>query len=394
LLQRSIALARADQNLARLRVGLGMLGEMLALSGDLDRAREVLKEADAVSWAAGDVIAVAEEAPALTGVSVRVRAAAGDFVAVAGDAPRVAALLPPHAQAWLLASAAAAAAEVGDLATANRHLEASGSVLGRRRIWIMSDHYDWAAGRVALAAGAFDVAVMRLDVAATALLETGALPHAVHVLADLAEASALAGQPIPAERAAVAAQQAAGQLQRAHFNALAAIATSAAALALGRVDTAAQSARQAVTLLSGRGYLELEARSLALLGRSLMTVDRREAVERLRGAADLFAKCGSQWRREHVLAELNNLGKPGQRAVAASLGPASLTDREREIAALAGQGLSARAIGQRLHIGERTVESHLARVYGKFGVHSRQELSQALAGQKYRWREPTARVHS
>ena len=45
LLQRSIALARADQNLARLRVGLGMLGEMLALSGDLDRAREVLKEA-------------------------------------------------------------------------------------------------------------------------------------------------------------------------------------------------------------------------------------------------------------------------------------------------------------------------------------------------------------
>jgi DNA-binding CsgD family transcriptional regulator len=47
-----------------------------------------------------------------------------------------------------------------------------------------------------------------------------------------------------------------------------------------------------------------------------------------------------------------------------------------------------------LHIGERTVESHLARVYGKFGVHSRQELLQTLAGQNYRSFEPTKRIHS
>jgi DNA-binding CsgD family transcriptional regulator len=393
-LERSIALAHAEQNPARLRVGLAVLGEMLALRGDLHQAREVLEEADAVQWAAGGVVAVAEESPTVIEVSLRLRSAAGDFVAVAEEAPRVAALLPPQRQARLLACAAAAAAEVGDLATAYRHLAACEPVLGRRRIWIMSDQYDWAAGRVALAAGAFDVATMRLEVAATALLDTGALPYAVHVLADLAEASAMAGQPIAAQRAAVAAEQAAGQLQRPHFHALAALAASAAALALRRVDAAAQSARQAVTLLSGSGYIELEARSLALLGRSLATRDRHEAVERLSNAADLFAKCGSQWRRDYVLADLKDLGKPGQRAVAASLGPESLTDREREIAALAGQGLSARAIGQRLHIGERTVESHLARVYGKFGVHSRQELLHTLAGQKYRSSEPTTRIHS
>jgi DNA-binding CsgD family transcriptional regulator/tetratricopeptide (TPR) repeat protein len=393
-LERSIALSRAEQNPARLRVSLAVLGETLALRGDLHRAREVLEEADAVRWAAGGVVAVAEESPTVIEVSLRLRSAAGDFVAVAEEAPRVAALLPPQRQAWLLACAAAAAAEVGDLATAYHHLEAGEPVLGRRRIWIMSDQYDWAAGRVALAAGAFDVATMRLEVAATALLDTGALPYAVHVLADLAEASAMAGQPIAAQRAAVAAEQAAGQLQRPHFHALAALAASAAALALRRVDAAAQSARQAVTLLSGSGYIELEARSLALLGRSLATRDRHEAVERLSNAADLFAKCGSQWRRDYVLADLKDLGKPGQRAVAASLGPESLTDREREIAALAGQGLSARAIGQRLHIGERTVESHLARVYGKFGVHSRQELLHTLAGQKYRSSEPTTRIHS
>jgi DNA-binding CsgD family transcriptional regulator len=43
------------------------------------------------------------------------------------------------------------------------------------------------------------------------------------------------------------------------------------------------------------------------------------------------------------------------------------------------QGMSAKAIGELLHIGERTVESHLARVYVKFDVHSRQQLAHAIA---------------
>ena len=41
--------------------------------------------------------------------------------------------------------------------------------------------------------------------------------------------------------------------------------------------------------------------------------------------------------------------------------------------------MSSRAIGELLHIGERTVESHLASVYLKFGVHSRQQLTDAIA---------------
>jgi DNA-binding CsgD family transcriptional regulator len=134
-----------------------------------------------------------------------------------------------------------------------------------------------------------------------------------------------------------------------------------------------------VALLSGRGYHSLEANSLALLGRSLSTVDRPEAIDRLRRAAELFATCGSKWRRDQVLADLNNLGKPGQRAAASCLGPTTLTDREREIAALAAQGLTAKAIGLQLHIGERTAETHLARIYAKFNVHTRHDLLHALA---------------
>ncbi|XVU30073.1 alpha/beta fold hydrolase [Actinoplanes sp. CA-054009] len=54
--------------------------------------------------------------------------------------------------------------------------------------------------------------------------------------------------------------------------------------------------------------------------------------------------------------------------------PASLTPREREVMALAVQGLSARDIAAHLFISERTVESHIEHAYRKLGVTSRIEL--------------------
>jgi DNA-binding CsgD family transcriptional regulator len=52
-----------------------------------------------------------------------------------------------------------------------------------------------------------------------------------------------------------------------------------------------------------------------------------------------------------------------------------LTKREREVVGLAAEGCSTRQIGQRLFIGERTVETHLANAYAKLGVSSRVELA-------------------
>jgi DNA-binding CsgD family transcriptional regulator len=46
----------------------------------------------------------------------------------------------------------------------------------------------------------------------------------------------------------------------------------------------------------------------------------------------------------------------------------------RQVIALAVQGLSAREIGERLFIGERTAETHIANAYRKLGVASRVEL--------------------
>jgi DNA-binding NarL/FixJ family response regulator len=48
-----------------------------------------------------------------------------------------------------------------------------------------------------------------------------------------------------------------------------------------------------------------------------------------------------------------------------------LTDREREVLVVAAEGLTARQIADRLGVRERTVTTHLARIYGKLGVGNR-----------------------
>lgn len=53
--------------------------------------------------------------------------------------------------------------------------------------------------------------------------------------------------------------------------------------------------------------------------------------------------------------------------------PVSLTDRELDVLRLAAQGLTNKAIGFQLSISDRTVQEHLANVYGKLNVANRTE---------------------
>ena len=56
-----------------------------------------------------------------------------------------------------------------------------------------------------------------------------------------------------------------------------------------------------------------------------------------------------------------------------------LTSRELEVLRLAARGLTNRAIGHKLGISHRTVQGHLANIYGKLGVSSRTEaVTEAL----------------
>jgi DNA-binding CsgD family transcriptional regulator len=60
-------------------------------------------------------------------------------------------------------------------------------------------------------------------------------------------------------------------------------------------------------------------------------------------------------------------------------GPLPLTDREREIVMLIGEGLSSREIAERLTLSVRTVEGHVYRAMLKTGTTSRDELAALLS---------------
>ncbi|MET0416132.1 MAG: alpha/beta fold hydrolase [Actinoplanes sp.] len=75
-----------------------------------------------------------------------------------------------------------------------------------------------------------------------------------------------------------------------------------------------------------------------------------------------------------VLAEIDQFLTGTRRRRRPPWGPDSLTRREREVAALAVQGLTAAEIARRLTMGERTAESHIASAYRKLGVASRVDL--------------------
>lgn len=91
-----------------------------------------------------------------------------------------------------------------------------------------------------------------------------------------------------------------------------------------------------------------------------LTAVAREAARTLTNAIDLAAACGA-------------------RPVATDPQVASLTARERQVAALVTAGLSDANVAARLSLSEETVGSHLRRVYRKLHVHSRVALVARLS---------------
>jgi DNA-binding NarL/FixJ family response regulator len=63
------------------------------------------------------------------------------------------------------------------------------------------------------------------------------------------------------------------------------------------------------------------------------------------------------------------------RAPAAPDPLAGLSDQERRILELIGEGLTNREIGQRLFLSEKTVKNYVSNVLGKLGMHRRTEVA-------------------
>jgi DNA-binding CsgD family transcriptional regulator len=107
------------------------------------------------------------------------------------------------------------------------------------------------------------------------------------------------------------------------------------------------------------------ARCLLALG------DEDGALEHARQADRLLERWPG-WRRDEVRALLRRLGA-GARARRA--GEASLTPREREVAALLAEGLSNGEVARRLFISTKTASVHVSNILGKLGMASRAEVA-------------------
>jgi non-specific serine/threonine protein kinase len=59
--------------------------------------------------------------------------------------------------------------------------------------------------------------------------------------------------------------------------------------------------------------------------------------------------------------------------------PASLSQREREVAALIAQGLTNRQIAAQLAMSRRTADTHVSHILGKLGLASRAQIAARLA---------------
>jgi DNA-binding CsgD family transcriptional regulator/uncharacterized protein (UPF0147 family) len=103
---------------------------------------------------------------------------------------------------------------------------------------------------------------------------------------------------------------------------------------------------------------------------------KAQAVADLTASARQFAELGAVWdaARARALLRSHQPAKEARPPGRPSYGD-RLSPREREVAELAGTGLTNREIATTLHLSPRTVEQHVARAMRKLGTTSRQHLA-------------------
>ncbi|MDN5859363.1 MAG: AAA family ATPase, partial [Pseudonocardia sp.] len=159
-------------------------------------------------------------------------------------------------------------------------------------------------------------------------------------------------------------------------------ASAAVLLARGAAAAAADTAMTAADVADAEGAIVLAARARVLAGRAFAEAGAdRDAVAVLQVAESALAGAGARRHRDEAARELRMLGRPvarGGRRRAPDPGTDpldQLSGRERQVAELVAEGRTNRQIAAALYLSEKTVESHLARVFGKLGVRSRASVA-------------------
>jgi DNA-binding CsgD family transcriptional regulator len=143
------------------------------------------------------------------------------------------------------------------------------------------------------------------------------------------------------------------------------------AAARGEVGEAVHALEEAVERHERVGDPFGRARALLALGVTRRRARRKHAArEAVEAAAESFETLGARRWAERARAELGRIGGRTREE--------GLTQAEQRVAALVAEGRTNREVAAALFLSERTVESHLTRVYAKLGVRSRTQLARAL----------------
>jgi DNA-binding NarL/FixJ family response regulator len=154
-------------------------------------------------------------------------------------------------------------------------------------------------------------------------------------------------------------------------------------LATGDPARAADLALASIATLERVGARLEVAIGRALAGKALAAAgDRDAAVEQLTLAAEALGRFGAVRYRDATEQDLRGLGARVHRRArevrSGEDGLRSLSSRELEVARLTVDRLTNREIASRLFLSEKTIETHMRRLFQKLGVSSRVQVARAV----------------
>jgi DNA-binding CsgD family transcriptional regulator len=241
---------------------------------------------------------------------------------------------------------------------------------------VMSNEYFAIAslgvlGRLELALGNLEAAGGYLRELPVRLIALGIKDPAVPVWADAIETLIALGELDPARAYLGHYEVHARQFQGPWAMAAAARCRGLMTAAEGDLAGGVAALERAVTELEGLEYPFERGRTLLCLGSVRRQAQHKGAARAaLDEALAIFDELGARLWADKARGELRRIS--GRRPA-----PEQLTETERQVAALAGQGLTNNEIAAASFMGVSTVEAHLSHVYRKLGVR-RAELAARL----------------
>jgi DNA-binding CsgD family transcriptional regulator len=345
-------------------------GHQLWWSADVDRARQLFEEVRAVATSGNDPVPLTSALWYLAFLEWRAGnwEAAERHAADSGElATQLGRLLPP-----MELPAAVIAAHRGRVDDARARANGAIDRAEAQEIRVAQSGHGWVLGFVELslgdAAAALPFLTRAYELRNDFLLEPGTRLE----LGDLLETLVAVGELERADEVLATWQERAAALDRAWALAILARCRGLLLGARGDLEGALASFELALAEHARSTDPFHRARTLLALGRTQRRAKRRgDARTTLGEALAEFERLDAPLWAEQTRAELRRIG-----GRAPSSG--ELTEAERRIAALVAEGRTNKEVAAALFLAERTVASHLTRVYAKLGVRSRSELTLKL----------------